>query len=168
MAPVRKDGVATVRSGLSVETGAVGRAAEHGLAVAQTERDRAIGLAGHTPDRAPDAVPVDRDFHPVFVLDLQILRGLFAHNHGVIPRQAGNGPGQFLQPGVVAVAAVEYIRVGVERNFVARTAAEAAAAEALDFRLRLPRQGRNPSSSRREPILPPVIEIRARVFLKRQ
>ncbi len=78
-------------------------------------------MAGDAPHRSPHrvAVVVNRDL--VFVGHVQIVGRLRTHDDRVVPRQARNRTGQFLQPRVVRIAPVEDVGIAVERDFVARS-----------------------------------------------
>ena len=87
-----------VRRKIGIETGAVAGAAGAGAAVAEAQRNRAVGLAGDTPYGAPDTASVDGDFDAGFIGKIQIAGGLFADDDRVILCEAGDRARYFLQP----------------------------------------------------------------------
>src|SRR5262249_42504522 len=104
---------------IAIKAGAVSSAAGSSSAVAESDGNRAIGLAGDAPDGTPNAAAVNRDLNAIFVVEIVVLRGLFADHDGIVPGKAGDRTRQLLQPGIVRIAAVEDIGVGMERNFEA-------------------------------------------------
>ena len=87
--------------------------------MSQKDRHHSVGLAGRDPDRQPCRPALILQHDHVFVFQTEPLRKRRADERRVVPRQFGQGLGQFLQPAVIGEPAVPDCRVRTEEDFEA-------------------------------------------------
>src|ERR1017187_9934853 len=88
-----------------------------GAAIAEVQGDGLIHVAGLNPDRSAQLAALVGELQHAAVFDAQPVRVAGAHNGGIVPRELGDGLGQFLQPAAVGEAAIVDGGVGAEDHF---------------------------------------------------
>ena len=104
---------------IDIDADAVADPARAPAPVAQRDGDRRVGLTRHDPGRNLHCPPALAELDNVLLLDPQPARQGRADQGGVVPGQARQRLGQFLEPGVVGESAVPDGRVGPEDDLQA-------------------------------------------------
>src|SRR5205823_10534413 len=91
-------------------------AANFGTAITKMKRNGIFGLSRLNQDRCSKFTAAKTQLDNLAVVDVFPGRQLWTNKRGIFPSQLRKRSRQFLQPGVVCVAAVEYARIGTKQD----------------------------------------------------
>src|SRR5579862_802090 len=110
----RRPGVANP---IGIEARARTHAARKLAAVAEIAGHRIVRMAGSDDNRRLHAACAHAQFYDVIFFEAELRQRRARNDRGVIPAEAGDRLGQFLQPAHVRPAAVIDVRIGAEDDF---------------------------------------------------